>query len=235
MPPALDDALTELDGVERGFVLGALLVGAGDDPAFANSLPAASRERCAAALSAIAALSRAERVRLTGLLAHEARAAVPAGIASVHPDHLRAALENESPALVHRLQAAWDETVPPPLRAAIADWLISPPEFEDHASPSPADPELLLDVQRSLFAGLAEVPAPWRDAVPRRYSRRITLLEPAELLSLATAGGDDGARALGAHLAREEAHSLDTAAQLTAVAQRLPLTLAWVLLEGAGA
>ena len=236
MPSALHQALTELDGVERGFVLGALLVGAGDEPDFAAGLPAASRERCGNALTAIGALPRAERVRVTGLLAREARGVVPPGIEGVHPDHVRAALDEESPALVSRLQAAWDHDVPAAIRTTTARWIAeqSEPEPEALAPPTEGDPELLADVQRSVFAGLAEVPPPWHEATPHRWSRQLTLMEPAALLSLVVGDGEAGrANNVGARLAREEADGLGTDAQLLAVAQRLPPSLGAALLEGA--
>jgi len=243
MPSALDQALTELDGLERGFVLGALLVGAGDEPSFAAGLPAASRERCAHALATIAALPRVERVRVTGRLAREARGVAPAGIESVHPEHVRAALDAESPALVRRLQSGWDRDVPAAIRATTARWVAeqSEPEPEAVAAPAEGDPELLADVQRSVFAGLADVPPPWNEATPHRWSRQLTLMEPASLLSLVAGDGEPAApeaqrqrmRDLGARLAREEADGLGTAAQVLAVAQRLPAPLGAALLEAA--
>jgi len=251
MPAALAQALTELDGLERGFVLGALLAGAGDDPAFATSLPVPSRERCQQALAAIGALPRADRVRVTGVLAREARAVLPAGIQSVHSDHLRAALDEESLMLVRRLQSSWDDDVPEAIRDATATWIAEQPaELEAEGPATTALPlrepdlELLTDVQRSVFAGLAEVPPPWQDAAPRRWSRQLTLMAPAALLSLVT-GADSRtasleapllrARDIGARLAREEADGLGAAAQALAVAQRLPAPLGQALLEGARA
>ncbi|HEX2657263.1 MAG TPA: hypothetical protein VHU40_03280, partial [Polyangia bacterium] len=231
-PGALAQALTELDAVELGFVLGALLAGAGDDPTFAAGLPAASRERCGQALAAIAGLPRAERVRVTGLLASIARAGLPAGIEGVHPDHLHAALCEESLPLVRRLQSTWRDEVPLSIRTATARWISEQVEAERPDDPPPtsgeADPELMADVLRSVFAGLAEVPGPWQGAPPRRLARQLALMEPGTLLSTITA---EDPRRFGARLAREEAHGLGTHALLMAVAQRLPASVARAFLE----
>lgn len=262
MPSALAQALTELDGTERGFVLGALLAGAVDEPTLAAALSPPSRERCEHALAAIAALERADRVRLTGLLARAARAVSPAGIDSVHPDHLRAALDEESVALVRSLESSWDDGTPTAVRATVANWVAAQAAEPDASTadappPGPASSqgalELLSDVQRAVFAGLAEVPPPWQGAAPHRWSRQLTLMDPAVLLSLITEDrqGTDGAatatgptvagsetlrhraRALGARLAREETGGLGAAAQALAVAQRLPPSLGDELVKGA--
>jgi hypothetical protein len=206
-------------------------------------LPPASRERCAHALAAIAALPRAERVRVTGVLARDSRAVVPSGIERVHTDHLREALDAESPPLVRRLQSTWHPDIPAAIRTVTARWSAEQSEPEPEGTPPPgdADPELLTDVQRSVFAGLAEVPPPWQEATPRRSSRQLTLMEPAALLSLVAVDENAAtpevryqrARDLGGRLAGEEAGGLGAAAQLLAVAQRLPAALGRALLAGA--
>lgn len=242
MPTPLDQALTELDATERGFVLGALLAGAIDDPDFATPLDAASGLRCQQALAAIAHLSRTERVKLTGQLATDALSVLPVGIDNVHPDHLRAALDQESASIV---QLAGGE-LPTFIGAVTAAWLaVNAADGEPGAEPLSA-PELRTEVQRSVFAGLAEVPPAWEGVAPHRWSRQLTLMNPAALLSLITESTDGlpavapsetlrlRARVLGARLTDEETGSLGAAAQVLAVAQRLPRALAEALLEGAG-
>src|SRR3569623_957762 len=88
-----DATLSSLDAVERGCVLGALLLGTAVDAGAAASRPPPSRERCAAALAALGALPRAERLRLTGGMAREAMAPLPAGLEAVPPEPLAAALD----------------------------------------------------------------------------------------------------------------------------------------------
>ena len=255
MPAPVDEALTELDAVERGFVLGALLAGAADDPTFVGALRGASRERCGRTLQAVAALTREDRVRLTGLLAREARATWPAGIEDVHPDHLRAILDDESTAIVRLVEG----NAPASLRAALAARLVAPhqPEWRDGAGPqarpeAPAaaegvDPDLRREVQRSVFAGIAEVAPPWRDLAPGRWSRQVSLLAPTALLALVSACGAQvasageaperaaqrGARTVGARLAHDNRLGLGAADEVMAVAQRLPRFLADALLAAA--
>ena len=105
--------------------------------------------------------------------------------------------------------------------------------MEASSSATEGDPELLADVQRSVFAGLAEVPPPWHEAPPQRWSRQLTLMEPATLLSLVGDGEAERAHDLGARLAHEEAEGLGASAQLLAVAQRMPEAVGRALLEGA--
>lgn len=164
MTAAGNDLLTELDAAERGFVLGVLLLHPGGGVDLAAALAPPSDTRCSEVLDRIAALPRPERVKLTRLLAREAVAPIPAGIAEVDQAVLADLVRDEPPEILRLLAP----TAPPPLRQAIAARLGSqvagcPPAPDlpaGDASPEPAPIFPLLPVHQSAATEVAASTAP---------------------------------------------------------------------------
>jgi hypothetical protein len=255
MTTPIDIALAELDAQERGFVLGCLVAGRPDASDTVAALPSPSRERCAEALAAFRALPRAERVYLTGVLAREALAPLPAGIENVHPDHLQRALAPESSTTIWLV----GRHGPAGLRTAAELVLARRGELAsiESAIPARVATDVVADLQRAALASIVSVPALPPGVTPQRAARRLAALSPAALivevttegadvLGLSLRGADEtvvqraaaraGVRSLGARLAREEGagpHAAFDADLLRAVAQRLPGPLADELLAAA--
>ena len=234
MPTPADAPLASLDAVERGFVLGALLLGTADDAGVTAPLPPPSRERCAAALAALAALPRAERIRLTGAMARDAMAPLPAGIEAVHPEQLAAALAGESTATVSLVARG----APRALRAALlqAGGAEHDPEatgdlMAGALEAGALDPSLVTELQRAALAPIAALP-PRGDGPIQRRALALLHQGPVALLAEAAEGG---AALLGRRLSEDEGEGLGTADVLLALAQRLPPNLGRVLLEAADA
>jgi hypothetical protein len=159
----IDRLVAPLGAPERGFLLGALLLGQG--PALAGALAEPSRGRCAPVMAALAGLSRAERAAVSARLAPELTASFPPRLAEVHPSWLREALAAEPSEIFPALLAG----APPAVRAAAAEVLGA--RGEPRLSPSPAAlaPEACAELQRLVFGGLApalERPGPaWLEAL----------------------------------------------------------------------
>ena len=227
-------ALACLDAVERGFVLGALLLGTADHVEAAAALLAPSRERCAAALAALGGLPRAERLRLTGAMAREAMAPLPAGLETVHRETLAAALAGESPATVSLVARA----APPRWRAALLEAGGAEQDREADAdvvagalASGELDPSLLAELQRAALARIAALP-PRAKAAPERRALALVHLPAAALLAETA---HTGAAQLGAQLAEAEGDGLGSADLLLAIAQRLPATSGLAFMAGADA
>jgi|GEM_PF-2879855 len=234
MQTPADAALASLDAVERGFVLGALLLGAAEDAGLTAPLLPPSRERCAAALAALAALPRAERIRLTGAMARDAMAPLPAGIEAVHPEQLAAALAGESPATV----ALVARGAPRALRAALLEAGGGQPDPEatgdalaSALESGALDPSMVTELQRAALAPIVALP-PRGDGPSERPALAMAHLGTPALLVEAAEGG---AAALGRRLSNAEGDGLGTAELLLALAQRLPPNLGRALLEAATA
>jgi hypothetical protein len=222
MPTPADAALAALDAVERGFVLGALLLGSAEDGDTTAALLPPSRERCAAALAAIAALPRAERVRVTGTMAREAMAVFPAGLDSVNPEQLAAVLADESAETSFLLARG----APRVVQAAVENAREPVARLED---PGEREGALLAELQRAALAPIAALP-PRADGAPERRALALAQRPVAVLLAETSQAG---ARQLGQQLAEAEGEGLGTADLLLALAQRLPAALGQALLEGA--
>jgi len=229
-----DATLSSLDAVERGFVLGALLLGTADDAGAAGSLLPPSRERCTAALAALGALPRAERLRLTGAMAREAMAPLPAGLEAVHPEQLAAALAGESPATISLVARA----APPAARAALLkaggverDAETAADVVAGAQAAGLLEPSLVAELQRAALAPLAALP-PRPEGTCQRAALALAHL-PAAALLVETA--QDGAAQLGRRLAEAEGEGLGAADLLLAIAQRLPVAVGLTLLDAADA
>jgi len=225
-----DAALASLDAVERGFVLGALLLGSADEGGSTAALVPPSRERCAAALAALRALPRPERLRLTGAMAREAMAPLPPGLETVHPEQLAAALAGESPATVSLVARA----APRALRAALLkaggagnDAEAVPDVVEGALASGTLDPSLLAELQRAALAPIAALP-PRSEATPERRALELVHLSAPALLAEVQ---QTGAAPLGRQLAATEGEGLGSADLLLAIAQRLPRSVAAVFLD----
>jgi len=225
-----DAALASLDAVERGFVLGALLLGTADQGGAAAALLPPSRERCASALAALRGLPRAERLRLTGAMAREAMAPLPSGLETVHPEQLAAALAGESAATVSLVARA----APQALRAALLqaggaehDAEAAPEVVAGALASGSLDPSLVAELQRAALAPIAALPPRSEGTPARRALELVHLSAPALLAQVAQAG----AASLARELAAAEGAGLGTADLLLAIAQRLPPTVAAVFLD----
>lgn len=191
---------------ERGLALGLLLAGGGADAAACLAEP--GRERCRAALEALAASGEA-RAMVREALAAELGAPVPAGLEEVHPGWIRGALEGEPVALVRAVTRGL-----PPEVGRVADELL-----RAHGD-APGAPALLpegpgLDgLRRTLFGGLAPMPPGAPGSMPR--ARALCALPRAALvdevdqrgaaaLGLALAGAPDAVVARAAAAAGEPA------------------------------
>ena len=214
-----DEALAELDILDRGFVLAALTFAGADAPSVASGLTEPAASRCRAALAAIAARDRAERVRVMGRLARQVLARVPEGIEQVHPARLGALLEAESSDTIRIVAAA----PLPSLRAAANAVLTARGEPIEPSEPAIA-PDLAEELLRAVLAPIVSVPSLPPGVVPARDALRLLAATPASILLEVNA---TGAAQLGERLGREDP---DLAA---AVADRLPPALAAQLLDAA--
>jgi len=226
MPTPTDAALLPLDAVERGFVLGVLLLGTAEDGDLTAPLLSPSRERCAAALAAISALPRADRVRVTGAMAREAMTAFPAGIETVNPEQLAAALAGESPATLALIARGAPRAVQAAMAMATGT---RDGQGEGPAASSELDATLVAELQRAALAPIAALP-PRSDVTPER--RALALLE-GPLPALLAETTRLGAPALGRQLADAERDGLGAAELLLAIAQRLSPALGRALLDAA--
>ncbi|HEY4187760.1 MAG TPA: hypothetical protein VGP07_21980 [Polyangia bacterium] len=239
-------ALAELDATERGFVLGALLLGTADDVAVTAPLLSPSRERCAEALAALRALPRADRLRATGAMAREAMAAFPAGIDQVAVEHLEETLAGESaeilrvvardaPACVRlvaqRLSAEREETT-----TAGSDATVDMPRASDAA--------VAAEIQRAALATIVAVPP--CEAASSRWALRLAALPSTTLLAQVVEEGRSsggvgdsaslartGARAIGLRIGAQETGGLGATELAHALRQRLPRAVGEALVDAA--
>lgn len=232
MPTPADAALATLDAVERGFVLGALLLGTADDADATTPLQSPSRERCAAALAALGGLPRAERLRLTGAMARDAMAPLPAGLETVHPEQLAAVLAGESAATVSLVARG----APRALRTALLKAGGGEHDAEAAAdvvagalASGQLDPSLVAELQRATLAPIAALP-PRGETTPERMALALVHGPAAALLAeLAEWGPGE----LGRRLSDDEGDGLGCAEVLLAIAQRVPAASGRAFLEGA--
>jgi hypothetical protein len=249
MPTPFSALLAELDATERGFVLGALLLGTADDVDVTAPLLSPSRGRCTEALDALRTLPRADRLRATGAMARDAMAAFPAGIENVAVEYLEEALAGE-PAELLRVNA---RDAPGCVRLA-AQRLSAELEETTAAGPGAAvdlprasDVTMDAELQRAALAPIVAVPT--SAPAPSRWALRLAALSPAALLAEAITEGrtssapDDsaspeslaqkGARAIGSRLAAQEAGGLGATELAHALRQRLPRALGEALVDAA--
>jgi hypothetical protein len=187
MPVTGEDLLFEsLTVEERGFVLGATLLGLGLEGAAALADPS----RCAAALTALAGFDRASKATRLGMLAREIGSPYPVGFDQLHRSWLQKLLALEPLDLIPALVAGGPEAA----REA-AGRLFSAKTAE--GTPPPGlrlPPELLAELRRLVFSCAPEVratPASPELAALLSLSGRSFLAELRRL----------GARSLGASLA----------------------------------
>lgn len=137
----------DLTPEERGFVLGAGLLGEGSDLGAMFSGPAGGR--VAAVLAALEALPREERAAALGRIAGDTMFRVPVEIAQVHPSWIEAAFEAEPSDIVLGLLAG----LPQDLREI--GWTVVRRRHEsaDVLVPAAIDPEVLPEVQRFVLDG----------------------------------------------------------------------------------
>ena len=117
VPTAPDLSLELLTLPERGFVLGAALLGLGAE-APAQLVPQVA-ERCGAALQVLSTLPRERKATKLGQLARDLGAPFPAGVELCHRSWLKPMLEPEPSDLVQTLVVG----APPPLREAAGELL----------------------------------------------------------------------------------------------------------------
>jgi hypothetical protein len=171
---------------ERGFVLGATLLGLGVEGASALADPSP----CAAALSALTGFDRAKKATRLGMLAREIGSPYPLGFDQLHRSWLQKLLALEPLDLIPALVAGGPEAAREAAGRLFSAWTSDGP-------PPPAlrlPPELLAELRRLVFSCAPEV--------------RATAANPelAALLSLSGRGFLEelrrmGARSLGASLA----------------------------------
>ena len=146
MPSPDDVALELLTVQERGFVLGAALLGLGAEAS--GVLSDGPAERCATALASLAALPRERKATRLGQLARDLGAPFPVGLERCHRSWVRLMLEPEPTELVQALVGG----APPAVRDAATD-LVREREGEGpHTSALPVPPELATELRRLVFA-----------------------------------------------------------------------------------
>jgi hypothetical protein len=183
------EAVESLATDERGFVLGVLA--SGGEAGAAGHLAAPGRDRCAAALAALARLPEEGRASERAALGSALAAAVPEGLEEVHPGWIRRALEGETSDLVRAVARG----LPPAARGVAAELLAARGETFDAASAIPEGPALA-DVRRGLLAGLAPMPRASGPGLP--IARALCALQSGALIAELDGRG---AAALGLALA----------------------------------
>lgn len=175
-------AFAELDAVERGFVLGAALLG---DLASFQHLAEPARARCAAACHALGERPREERIAAVAGLA----AGGLAGLERVHPSWIEEVLGKEPTSLV----LALSEGLPASVRAAAAAVLERRDDAPGDAAPASPDeivPDLRAELQRAVLGPL--------DALASgRLGPKAEALEPLEPHALVAEVVRLGARTIG--------------------------------------
>jgi hypothetical protein len=203
---AVISAVEALAVDERGLALGLLVSGGGADAAGCLADP--GRERCRAALEALAASEEA-RATARAALAAELSAPVPAGLEEVHPGWIRGALEGEPVALVRAVVRGL-----PPEVGRVADELLRGRGAAPGALARLPEGPGLDGLRRTLFGNLAPMPPGAPGSMPR--ARALCALPRAALvdevdrrgaaaLGLALAGAPDAVVARAAAAAGEPA------------------------------
>jgi hypothetical protein len=144
--PAPDLSLELLTPPERGFVLGAALLGLGAETP-AQLVPQVA-ERCGAALQVLSTLPRERKATRLGQLARDLGAPFPAGVELCHRSWLKPMLEPEPSDLVQTLVVG----APPPLREAAGELLREREAGGAAASPLSIPPEMATELRRLVFA-----------------------------------------------------------------------------------
>jgi hypothetical protein len=224
-PTAIEEILADLDGAERGLVLGLLAGGSDGGTSTAGVVAEPVGDRCADALKAIAMRPRAERVRLMGALAREALSPLPAGIERIHPDVLRRALEFESADTIRLIAAG----ATPTLRIAANAVLAARGDADQIESHAPVAKTLwgawaadaatddtdgdrtnaTAELRRAVLSAIVAVPHLPPDVRPKRLGLRLLALPPDAILDEFTAAGAD---LLGASLGGSDAATIKRAA-----------------------
>ena len=148
---APDLSLELLTLPERGFVLGAALLGLGSE-APAQLVPLVA-ERCGAALQILSTLPRERKATQLGQLARDLGAPFPAGVELCHRGWLKPMLEPEPSDLVQTLVVG----APPPLREAAGELLREREADGSAAAPLSIPPEMATELRRLVFAP-AQIP-----------------------------------------------------------------------------
>ncbi len=148
--PALDPTLTALEAAERGFVLGSTVLGLGPDGAGVLAAPA--RDRCAAALKALARGPREQKAARIGQLARELSAPFPQSVEMVHPSWLVKPLAAEPSDFLPALVVG----APPGVRHAVGEVMQARGEGEPDI-PATLTTELAAELRRVIFAPLRHV------------------------------------------------------------------------------
>lgn len=181
-----------LTAAERGFVLGATLLGLGLEAG--GRLAGAGGERCGSALRELAGLPRERKAGRLASFARDLGAAYPAGIDGVHPSWLRLALAAEPSDLLPALSAGG----PPGLRAAAGDVLAGRSGQGPAPQPVPVTGELAAELRRAIFAALV-APTPEHPQGLLRFTGTALIEElrrlGAETLGASLAGAPSDVRA----------------------------------------
>ncbi len=147
MKPRPSSELADLSPEERGFVLGAGLLG---DPGLAEHLAIGSRARCVAALTELWALPRDDRARALGRLVAEVPSRLPGEVAGTDPSAITAALATEPSELLVALVAG----LPAEIREQALSVIRGRGEDPGAIQPARVDPDLLPELQQLLLAHL---------------------------------------------------------------------------------
>jgi hypothetical protein len=148
--PVIEE-VESLGADERGFVLGVLA--AGGDGGAAGGLAAPARDRCEAALRALAQRSDDERATERAALTAAVAAPVPEGLAEVHPGWIRRALEGEASDVMRAVARG----LPDAARRVAGELLAARGESLAEGAALPEGPGLVA-LRRGLLAGLAPMP-----------------------------------------------------------------------------
>ncbi len=151
VPTAPDVSLELLTLPERGFVLGAALLGLGAE-APAQLVPQVA-ERCGDALQVLSTLPRERKATKLGQLARDLGAPFPAGVELCHRSWLKPMIEPEPSELVQTLVSG----APPPLREAAGELLREREAGGSAAITLSIPPEMATELRRLVFAP-AQVP-----------------------------------------------------------------------------
>jgi hypothetical protein len=182
-------AVAALSLEEKGFVLGALLARM---PAAAGAarIGGDAGARCGAALTALAAETRAARASAVVALTALVRSPVPAGLERIHRDWLRERLARESPAVVRAIAGG----LPDEVRAIAAD-LLRERGDEKTADATTVLPTGTAALQRAIFGGLVPLVGPGAPVTP--IARELVALAPGDLLrAIETRGAEVLGRSL---------------------------------------